>query len=174
MNSLCGAVAVTGSAATRYVPSADGSFRASAEAESAVPCSSSSSDIWHSDFQSRFSPANCHSDRCVPASYQRPVDPCQASLFAQDRQRVEQPQADRLAGHGHAHRVDDLADLDPFGCRRTRASQSLPRAPRRTARPRPGASRNFASSSAAPGLRSALSKAFSSYGNWSSATKKSV
>ncbi len=76
---------------------------------------------------------------------------------------VEHAQPDRLAGHGHAQRVDHVADLDPL------ASDKLPqtrlrRSPRRTApapsrsvaQPEPAARRAFP-------LRSRLSNAFSSY-----------
>ena len=51
--------------------------------------------------------------RCSYPPY-RPIDPCQAPVFPQNRQDVEHPEADRLAGYRHAEGVDDLADLDAF------------------------------------------------------------
>src|SRR5947209_561974 len=45
---------------------------------------------------------------------QRPVDAGHTALLAQDGQALEQAEAHRPAGDGHAQGVDDLADLDPL------------------------------------------------------------
>ena len=49
------------------------------------------------------------------ASFQRPIDASEAAFAACDGERFKHPEADRLAGHRDAKRMDDLADLDLFG-----------------------------------------------------------
>ena len=58
------------------------------------------------------SPAHWSLSRC---GGECAVDARQAALAAENGQRVEQAEADRLAGDGDAHGVDDVADLDALG-----------------------------------------------------------
>jgi hypothetical protein len=47
---------------------------------------------------------------------QRPLNPPQTTLSAENGHRFEQSEADCLAGESHAQRVNQLADWNTFGC----------------------------------------------------------